>query len=62
MVLTGDYNVMPTELDVYKPEKWLDDALFLPEVRGSRSAKRISRHSGIHGEISPNMASRFSYP
>jgi exodeoxyribonuclease-3 len=24
---------MPTDLDVYKPERWLDDALFLPEVR-----------------------------
>lgn len=32
-VLAGDYNVMPTELDVYKPERWLNDALFLPEVR-----------------------------
>lgn len=33
VVLAGDYNVMPTELDVYKPERWLDDALFAPEVR-----------------------------
>ncbi|MDP9128187.1 MAG: exodeoxyribonuclease III [Pseudomonadota bacterium] len=32
-ILAGDYNVMPTELDVYKPESWLDDALFRPEVR-----------------------------
>jgi exodeoxyribonuclease-3 len=24
---------MPTELDVYKPERWRDDALFRPEVR-----------------------------
>jgi exodeoxyribonuclease-3 len=31
--LVGDYNVMPTDLDVYKPERWLDDALFRPEVR-----------------------------
>ena len=33
VVLTGDFNVMPTELDVYKPERWLKDALFRPEVR-----------------------------
>jgi exodeoxyribonuclease-3 len=33
VVLTGDFNVMPTELDVYKPERWKDDALFRPEVR-----------------------------
>jgi exodeoxyribonuclease-3 len=35
VVLCGDYNVMPTELDVYKPERWLDDALFRPETRAS---------------------------
>lgn len=33
VALVGDFNVMPTELDVYKPERWLDDALFRPEVR-----------------------------
>jgi exodeoxyribonuclease-3 len=26
---------MPTELDVYKPERWLDDALFRPETRAA---------------------------
>lgn len=33
VILIGDFNVMPAELDVYKPEKWIDDALFRPEVR-----------------------------
>ena len=33
VVLAGDYNVMPTDLDVYKPERWIDDALFRIEVR-----------------------------
>lgn len=33
VLLTGDFNVMPTELDVYKPERWVNDALFRPEVR-----------------------------
>jgi exodeoxyribonuclease III len=32
-VLAGDYNVIPTERDVYKPERWVDDALFRTEVR-----------------------------
>lgn len=35
VVLAGDYNVMPTELDVYRPERWADDALFRPEVRAA---------------------------
>lgn len=33
VVLAGDFNVMPTELDVYKPERWTRDALFRPETR-----------------------------
>ncbi|HVX52523.1 MAG TPA: exodeoxyribonuclease III [Chitinophagaceae bacterium] len=33
VILTGDYNVMPAELDVYKPENWVNDALFRPESR-----------------------------
>src|ERR1700748_207505 len=33
VILMGDYNVMPTELDTYKPEKYLDNALFRPESR-----------------------------
>jgi len=33
VVLAGDFNVMPTEADVYKPERWVNDALFAPEVR-----------------------------
>lgn len=33
VVLAGDYNIIPSELDVYKPERWHDDALFRPEVR-----------------------------
>ena len=32
-VLAGDYNVIPTDCDVYKPERWVDDALFRVETR-----------------------------
>lgn len=32
-VLVGDFNIIPTENDVYKPERWVNDALFQPEVR-----------------------------
>jgi exodeoxyribonuclease-3 len=35
VILVGDYNVMPTELDVYKPERWVNDALF--KARSSQS-------------------------
>jgi exodeoxyribonuclease III len=35
VILTGDFNVIPTEKDVYKPERWVDDALFRPESRAA---------------------------
>lgn len=35
VVLAGDYNVIPTEKDAYKPERWVEDALFRPEVRAA---------------------------
>jgi exodeoxyribonuclease-3 len=35
VIVAGDYNVMPTEMDVYAPGRWLDDALFAPEVRAA---------------------------
>jgi len=33
VALIGDYNVMPTEQDTYKPEKYMSNALFRPESR-----------------------------
>jgi exodeoxyribonuclease-3 len=35
VVLAGDFNVIPTELDVYNPARWLNDALFRPESRAA---------------------------
>jgi exodeoxyribonuclease-3 len=35
VVLAGDFNVIPTERDVYKPERWVDDALFRVETRAA---------------------------
>jgi exodeoxyribonuclease-3 len=33
VVLCGDFNVVPTELDAYKPERWVGDAVFFPQSR-----------------------------
>jgi len=35
VIIAGDYNVIPTEIDVYKPERWVKDALFRPETRAA---------------------------
>jgi exodeoxyribonuclease-3 len=33
LVLAGDFNVIPSELDARYPERWTGDALFLPPTR-----------------------------
>jgi len=33
VVLAGDFNVVPTDLDIYNPRSWLKDALLQPESR-----------------------------
>lgn len=54
VVLMGDFNVMPTARDVYKPERWLDDALFAPEAREAwfRLVKQgwIDAIRAVHGD------------
>ena len=35
IVMCGDFNVIPTDLDAYKPERWVSDALFRPETRAA---------------------------
>jgi len=38
VVLAGDYNVVPTEADLYQPHSWAGDALLRPEVRAAYRA------------------------
>ena len=41
-MLMGDFNVIPTDLDVYKPERWAKDALFSPQAR-ARFAELVAQ-------------------
>ena len=35
VVLAGDYNVVPTEADIYQPHSWAGDALLHPQARAA---------------------------
>jgi len=35
VVLAGDYNIIPTDADAYKPERWVKDALFSPDAKAA---------------------------
>jgi exodeoxyribonuclease-3 len=40
VVMAGDYNVVPTDFDIYNPRSWMKDALLQPESR-ERYAKLL---------------------
>jgi len=47
-LMAGDWNVIPEPRDAENPEKWRNDALFLPETR---AAYRRILHLGFHDAI-----------
>ncbi|HRN57752.1 MAG TPA: hypothetical protein PLL71_14940, partial [Agriterribacter sp.] len=53
-VLAGDYNVMPEEIDVYRPERWVNDALFRPEVRAAFKALTAQGWTDAIRKLYPN--------
>ncbi len=32
-IITGDFNIVPTDMDAHKPERWVNDAVFFPEAK-----------------------------
>lgn len=38
LIVAGDYNVIPAPEDVYNPDAWVDDALFVPQTRAQFQA------------------------
>ena len=47
-LMAGDWNVIPESRDAARPEKWVDDALFMPE---SRAAFRRILNLGLHDAV-----------
>lgn len=58
VVLGGDYNVAPTDGDVYDPIGWRDDALCRPEAR---AALRAIIHQGLTDAIAAKLGGNGHY-
>ncbi|RZJ86833.1 MAG: exodeoxyribonuclease III [Chryseobacterium sp.] len=56
VMLVGDYNVMPTDLDTYKPEKYKNDALFQPEIKADYQAMLDKGWTDAIRTLYPNEA------
>ncbi|HLA56570.1 MAG TPA: exodeoxyribonuclease III [Flavobacterium sp.] len=54
VMLIGDFNVIPTEKDVYKPERWINDALFRSEVRAAFHALVAQGWTDAIRKLHPN--------
>lgn len=61
IILGGDFNVIPTDIDVWNPKAWENDALFRPE---SRAAFREILHLGYteaFRTLHPDQAHAYSF-
>jgi exodeoxyribonuclease III len=63
-VMAGDYNVMPTDLDVYAPERWRDDAKNCKKASGCKQRichfQRLGCHAGSWNPQSARSESPFN--
>ena len=53
-LLMGDFNIIPTEYDVYKPERWLKDALFAPEARAKFEELKVQGWTDAIRKLHPD--------
>lgn len=61
LVLGGDYNVCPTDEDIYDPVGWSDDALCLPQTRERFRALLNLGLTEAYRSLHPDAAHRYSY-
>ena len=54
VALIGDYNVMPTDFDTYKPSKYIENALFRPESKQAYKTLVDSGWTDAIRQLSPN--------
>jgi len=54
VIVAGDFNVMPADIDVYAPERWRDDALFAPEVKAAYQRLRDQGWTDAVRHLHPN--------
>jgi exodeoxyribonuclease-3 len=56
VVLAGDYNVVPTDFDIYNPRSWRKDALLQPETRACYERLLAQGWTDSLRHLSPDVA------
>lgn len=60
-IILGDFNIIPTEADAYKPERWTEDALFRPESRAVFQTLLDAGWADALRQMHPNDKALYTY-
>src|ERR1700761_6962386 len=61
VLVGGDFNVIPEDIDCHKPESWMRDALFQPETRSRYRALLELGYVDAFRSLHPEEAGQFTY-
>ena len=61
MVVGGDFNVIPEDIDCHKPASWIHDALFQPEPRGRYRALLDLGYTDAFRSLHPGEGGQFTF-
>ena len=61
MVVGGDFNVIPEDIDCHKPASWIHDALFQPEPRARYRALLDLGYTDAFRSLHPGEGSQFTF-
>jgi exodeoxyribonuclease-3 len=61
LVVGGDFNVIPEEIDCHKPASWIHDALFQPESRARYRALLDLGYTDAFRSLHPGETGQFTF-
>jgi exodeoxyribonuclease-3 len=61
VLIGGDFNVIPEEIDCHKPSSWIHDALFQPETRARYRALLDLGYTDAFRSLHPGEGGQFTY-
>jgi exodeoxyribonuclease III len=61
VLIGGDFNVIPEDIDCHKPSSWIRDALFQPEPRARYRALLALGYTDAFRTLHPDEAGQFTF-
>jgi exodeoxyribonuclease-3 len=61
VLVGGDFNVIPEDIDCHKPSSWIKDALFQPEPRARYRAMQDLGYTDAFRKLHPDETGQFTF-